>query len=284
MPKTSHSGAAHDLMERGEQMATKAKFAWIARIGYAARGVAYVLVGGLALLAAIGRGGRTTGTQGALRSLIDEPFGQTLLVLLAIGLFAYALWRAVQAIFDADGHGTAAKGIAVRVGLGVSAITHTFLAVYAVGIAFGWGFGGSGGGGGAASWSARALRWSGGRWLLGLVGVAIVGAGIAQFVKGWKEKYRRYLAMDWPKMRWANPVCKAGLIARGIVFGLIGVFVIVAAAQAQPSEARGLGGTLRTIQGQAYGQILLALTALGLIAFGIYSMIEAKYRRIGDRG
>ena len=266
---------------------------WIARIGYAARGVVYLIIGFLALLAAAGEGGQATGSKGALSSLRDEPMGQAILVAMAIGLLCYALWRAIQAIKDTSNHGHDAKGIAIRAGLGVSAVTHTFLAIYAASIAFGWGFGsggatggGSGGGGGgdsAQSWSGWLLRQPGGQWILGLVGLAIAGAGIAQIVKGYKGKYRKYLRLDYQKQRWADPVCKAGLYARGVVFVIIGGMIGVAAWQHDQYEAGGLSKALRTLQGQPYGAWLLGAVAIGLVAFGVYSLIEARYRRVGLR-
>ena len=281
-PRSTAAGSASDAVK------------WMARIGYAARGIVYLIIGVLAFMAAIGEGGQVGGSKSALQSLRDEPLGQTMLVLMAIGLVFYAIWRAIQAIKDTSNHGKDAKGIAVRTGLGVSAVTHTFLAIYAISIAFGWGFGsggGSGGGGGggsggessAQSWSGWLLRQPGGQWLLGLVGVAILGAGIAQIIRGYKEKYRRYLRLDYQQQKWADPVCKAGLYARGIVFGIIGVMLLIAAWQHDMYEAGGLGKALRTLQGQPYGWILLGLIALGLIAFGVYSLIEARYRRVGLR-
>ncbi len=291
--RSAASETTDKVKQRGEQIATGAKFSWLARFGYAARGFVYLIVGGLAVLAAVGQGGgQTTGSKGALRSLVDEPYGQALLVVVGVGLLAFGVWRAVQAFADADGHGTGGKGMAIRAGMAVSAVMHGFLAAYAVSIAFGWGFGGSSGGasggsGGSSSeqsWSAWLLGQPGGGWLLGIVGLILIAVGVAQVVKGWKEKYQKYLAMDWRKQKWADPVCKFGLIARGAVFGILGAFVGIAAYQTDPSEVRGLGGALRSIQGQAYGTILLLIVALGLLAFGLYSIIEAVYRRIEESG
>jgi hypothetical protein len=285
--KTATMHTAHDAKRQGEQIATSANFSWLARLGYAARGMVYIVIGGLAVMAAGGGGGgQMTGSRGALQSIADEPYGQALLVALGIGLLAFGLWRAAQAIADTDGHGTDGKGMAIRLGFAVSAVTHAFLAVYAASIAFSWGFGGGGGSGSGSSssqsWSAWLLGQPGGRWILGFVGLAVVVVGVAQIVKGWKAKYQKYLVMDWQKQRWADPVCKFGLIARGVVFGIIGAFIVIAAYQTDPSEVRGLGGALRSIQGQTYGTILLLAVALGLIAFGIYSIIEAIYRRIQE--
>jgi len=257
------------------------KVAMFARSGYAARGVVYLIVGWLAMLAAFG-GGRAEDSEGALRKLLSQPFGEILLGLMALGLLGYAVWRLIQAIRDTDDHGTDAKGLAVRGGLFVSAITHVLLAVFAVSLIFTFSMssGGGGGGGGTQDWTAWLLRQPFGRWLVGLVGVAIIGAGLAHIWKGWMAKFEEYLEMDEQTRQKTSPICRFGLIARGVVFLMVGGFVIIAAWQADSSEARGLAGALQALQEQPYGWILLALVAVGLFAFGLYSVIEAVYRRI----
>jgi hypothetical protein len=261
-----------------------------ARAGYAARGAVYTLIGGLALAAAFSGGGQSAeGSRGALATLLDEPFGQALIVIIAIGLFGYAIWRLVQGLKDPDGHGTDAKGTAVRIAFIISAVLHTLLALYCLSLVFGWTFGLGGGGssggsgsgvGGADKLTAELMSVTAGRWLVGLVGVTVIGAGIAQFVRGYKQNFRRYLALSGDAMRRWRPVCRAGLYARGVAFAIIGGFLIVAAWQADPSEARGLGGALETLRSWEFGPWLLGLVALGLLAFAAYSFVEAYARRI----
>jgi hypothetical protein len=256
------------------------KIAWLARSGYAARGVVYLIVGGLAVLAALG-GGQTTDSKGALLTILQQPFGDVLLGLVALGLVGYAIWRLVQAVMDTDHHGTDAKGLAIRGGLLVSAVTHTLLAFFALSLIFGWGTGGGGGGdGGARDWTAWLLQQPFGRWLVGLVGAAVVGAGIAHMVKGYKAHFEKYLEMDRRTLDKASPICRFGLIARGVVFLIIGGFLLVAAWRFSSGDVVGLQGALQTLQQQPYGWILLGIVALGLFAFGVYSLIEARYRRI----
>jgi uncharacterized membrane protein YidH (DUF202 family) len=206
---------------------TNRQLALLARSGYAARGVVYLIVGGLAVLAALGQGGQTTDTQGALTTLLTQPFGKILLAIVAVGLIGYALWRVVQALADVDHHGTDPKGLAIRGGVLVSAVTHTLLAVFALSLIFGWGSSG-GGDSGARNWTAWLMQQPFGRWLVGLIGLVIVGAGIAHMIKGYRARFERFLQMDPATLDKVSPVCRFGLIARGVVFVIIGGFLIVA--------------------------------------------------------
>lgn len=255
------------------------KLEWIARLGYSARGVVYVIVGWLALVAAFGTG-ETTDTRGSLRHLLQQPAGELLLAVVAAGLFAYSAWRFVQAIMDADRHGTGAKGLAIRGGLLVSSLMHLALAVFAISLIFGWGTGG--GSSQSQDWTARLMSQEYGRWLVFGFGIAVIGAGLAHIYKGATAKFKKHFIMDRQTMRWTEPVCQFGLIARGVVFLIIGGFFTLAAWQFDPSKARGLDGALEAVQRQPFGPYLLGVVALGLIAFGVYSFLEALYRRIGS--
>ncbi|MFP4356722.1 MAG: DUF1206 domain-containing protein [Phycisphaerae bacterium] len=280
-----HTGGQSKAEQAGEALK------WAARTGYAARGVVYLMIGGLSLMAAIGSGGKTTGSRGALLSLRDESYGQVLLIVIGLGMVAYGIWRLFQAVRDPDDHGLDGKGIAIRTGLAVSGLLHLFLAVYTISLAVGWGFsaggsgGSSGGGGGggqssAQTWSGRLMSWPGGQWILGFIALCILVAGIAQFVKAHRETYKKRLKLDYEKQRWANPVCKIGLVAKGISLCLIAILLGIAAWQHDEYEAGGLGKALSALRGQPFGAVLLGILAAGLIAFAIYSFIEAGYRRI----
>lgn len=251
----------------------------LAKLGYAARGVVYLIVGGLAVMAAAGTGGETTGTKGALSSLTGEPWGRALLGLLALGLLGYSLWRFVQSYWDTDRHGRDGKGLAIRAGLMVSAVTHVVLAVWAATAALASGRSG-GGDDGAAKWVSWLSGKPGGWILVGLIGLAVIGAGVAHIAKGYRYKFEKYLDLDYKRWPWAQPLCRFGLIMRGIVFLILGSFFVKAALDAQADEARGLGGVLEWIGEQPWGWVLLGIVALGLIAFGLYSLIQAVYRRI----
>lgn len=251
---------------------------WMARLGYSTRGVVYIVVGALALLAAIGKGGKTSDTKGALHSVMSSPFGDIMIGIIAFGLFCYALWRFVQAIKDVDDHGTDPKGLAIRGGLLVSAVTHTLLGVYALNMLFG--FRGRHGGDGSVGMAAMLMQQPWGRWLVGIAALCILGAGVAHAVKALKEKYKKYFAMDSSLMEKVNPIIKFGLLARAVVFAIMSFFLAYAAWTYDPQKAKGLDAALEFIQQQAYGSILLGVVALGLFAFGVYSFLEGIYRRI----
>lgn len=260
---------------------------FVAHAGYAARGVIYIVVGGLAALAAFGPGGATTDSRGALGELLGAPFGKSMLAAMALGLLCYATWRALQAIMDVDGHGTDAKGLAIRGGLAVSAITHIGLAFLAASLLFGWAARSSSGGSGDESsqeWTAWLLSQPFGRWLVAGVSIVIAGVGVAHFFKAWKAGFEKYFCMSERERAVISPICRFGLAARGVVFLIIGGFLMVAAIQHDSSEARGLSGVLQALQQQSFGNLLLAILALGLLAFAAYSLIEARYRKISVDG
>ena len=254
-------------------------FEKLARAGFAARAVTYGLIGLLALLAAFGSGGGTTGQSGALRTLADNPVGMVVLFLVGIGLFGYGLWRLTAAGLDLENEGTDKKGIATRLAHAGSGLFHFGLAIYAFMILFG--NAGGTGGDGAQSATATLMSAPFGIFLVGLLGVGFVAAAAAQAKKALREEYREHMRV--PEHRgWVNPTIKFGILARGVVFAIIGVFLIVAAFQADPSEARGVGGALSWLQAQAWGGILLGLIGLGLMAFAFYSALQARYRFIPD--
>jgi hypothetical protein len=254
----------------------------VARAGYGARGVVYLIIGGLSILAALGTGGGdTVGSKGALTKLLEAPWGVAIVVALAIGFFAYALWRAIQAILDADDHGTDAKGLVVRASLMVSAITHTLLGLYALSLPFTiGGFGQDSGGGGSAGAVGWLLQQPFGVYLLAAVGLCIVGAGVAQQWKGVSGKFRERLDMSPALEKALTPVCAFGLVARGVVFVIVGGFFLYAAYRYDPDQAGGLSEALRWLREQEFGQALFFVVAAGLLSFGIYSLIEAGWRTV----
>jgi hypothetical protein len=277
--------AFDDVKEAADEVAEKVgKHPWVerlARFGYAAKGVVYIVVGALATLTALGMGGGTAGTQGAMRSIARQPFGRVMLGVVAFGLLAYVIWRWVQAITDADDKGTDAKGIALRLGYTGSGLVYAGLAYSAARIVFGAEEDGRPSA--AESWTARVMEFPFGNWLIILGGLAVMGYGLYQCYKGYTEKFRKRLKageMSERGMRWAMRSGRFGFIARGIVFLIVGGLLIQAAWHYDSTEAKGLDGALQLLVQQSYGKWLLGAVALGLVAYGLYMIIEARYRRI----
>ncbi len=252
----------------------------LARAGYGARGIVYLLIGWLAALAAFGQGGQTTDSRGALERMMLAPLGDVLLWSMVVGLLGFALWRGIQAIKDTDHHGMAAKGIVIRAALLISAITHTMLAFFAVSLIFTLGSSSGGSGSGSKDAATWLMSQSFGRWVVAAVGVALVGAGVAHVIKAMKTQFDRHFNMPTQVQYWAYPICRFGLIIRGLVFAIVGAFFIMAAYQFDPSEAGGIAEVFTMLRSQIFGKTLLVLVASGLFAFGIYSLLEAIYRRI----
>lgn len=249
---------------------------FVARLGYAARGAVYVIIGILALLAALGMGGETTGPEGALSRLREQPFGDVLLGAVALGLFGHALWRFLQSVMDTDRHGKDAKGIAARVGLFASCLAHISLALYAASLIRDPSQSGSSEG----DFTRWLMNQPGGQFAAIAFGVVILIAGVAQAWRGFARKFERYLIIDETKRKALSPICSVGLIARGAVFGIVGILAIMAGVNQDPGNAGGIDGALQTLQGGAFGRVVLGAAALGLIAFAGYSFVLARYRRI----
>jgi hypothetical protein len=261
------------------------KLRTLARSGYAARGIVYLIVGFFALLAAFGRG-EAEGTKGALRSILSQPFGEILLGLMTLGLLFYGLWRFIQAGRDVDRHGHDAKGLIVRIGLFGSGVAYILLALYAAGLILPAWFGGGGGSGqGNGGLTAAITGWTYGRWVVWAVGLIVIGVGAAHILKGVKAKFEKWLQAPPATMNKVRPICRFGLIARGVVFLVIGGLILTAGATYDPQQSPTLDDALRAVQGWPFGGIVLGLIGIGLAAFGVYSLIEARWRRIDiERG
>ena len=279
------SSAVEEVKEAADEVAEKVgKHPWterLARIGYAAKGVVYIVVGVLATMTALGIGGEAKGTQGAMRSIARQPFGRIMLSIVAFGLVAYVIWRWVQAITDADDKGTKAKGIALRLGYAGSGFIYAGLALSAARIVFGAREDGRPGA--AQSWTATMMTLPYGNWLITLAALGVMGYGVYQCYKGYTAKFRKRLKVGEMSERgrlWATRSGRFGFIARGIVFLIVGGFLIQAAWYDDSSKAKGLDGALQNLIQQPFGPWLLGGVALGLVAYGLYMLVEARYRRI----
>lgn len=254
-----------------------------ARFGYAAKGVVYVIVGALAAMAAAGNGGDTTGSRGALDTISNQPFGWVLLGLVALGLAGYSMWQFIRAVEDPENEGSDKKAIAKRIGFFISGVVHFGLVWYAIGIIIGSSTGGGGDDSGTQDLSAKVMSYPMGQLLVGAVGIGIFCYGIWQLIRAFKSKLGDQLRLgqlEDKTRRFVIQLSRFGIAARGVVFGIIGSFLALAAYHERPSEAKGLGGALETLQRQPYGFWLLLIVALGLIGYGVFQFVQARYRRI----
>ena len=277
--------AATDNLKSGV-MASGDANDWIetlARFGYAAKGVVYMLIGGLAFQLAVGQGGEAVGPRGAIDNIAGGIIGKVILGLIALGLFGYSIWRFVQAAKDPENKGDDAKGIATRIGYACSGLVYALVGVEAVRLIFTAG-GGGGGDDGAAHWTAKVMEWPFGRWLVGAVALGILGAGLYQLYRGYSAEFKKLLKseeMSADELKWGERLGRAGFAARGVVYLLIGGFLLYAAIQSNPQQAKGIGGALNVLRETSYGPWVLAIVAAGLFAYGAFSAgILARYRRI----
>lgn len=250
----------------------------VARLGFTARGVIYVLIGALALAIAFGKRAPAADRTGALQLVAAQPFGKVLLWLLVIGFAAMALWRFAQAGYGVkgDGHHGADEALAACRGV-----------VYAV-FSYGtWHFVQQNllppsTNQQSADFTAKAMAHSGGRILVVVVGLVIVGIGVYMIRQGVTKAFLDDLRFRGAKARTRSIVEKLGMIgnvARGVVFSAIGVFMVIAAARFDPAQAKGIDATLRTFAHTPLGPWLLAVVAIGMAVFGTYSMCEARWHR-----
>jgi hypothetical protein len=262
----------------GEKVARSSGFEWLARAGFVARGLIYGLIGILAIKLALGAGGKTTDQEGALKTIAQQPFGQVLLILVAIGLAGYALWRLIHALI---GHGPENSDSTFdRVAAFGSGIVYAGLCAIAIEILLGSGGNSSGN---THKTTAGVLAWPAGTWLVGIAGAVLIGIALYQGYRGLSRDFLEDSKTDEmsPKVRsWIEWIGTFGHLARMVVFGLVGVFLINAAIDANSNKAVGLDGALAKLAHASYGPFLLGLVAAGLVAFGVYSLTDARYRRI----
>ncbi len=255
------------------------------RFGYGAKGVVYLILGGLAAKAAIGAGGATTDPKGALHALDIGTAGKLLLGLVAVGLFGYAFWNVVRAILDLDHRGKEAKGIITRIAFGVVALMYTLLGLTALQLATGTGNGGKSTDATTQDWTARFLNTPFGTPLVILAGVVVLAIAGALAIEAYRAHFQQYLKSgDLPEtVRHLMVIAgRLGYGALSVVFAIIGIFLIVSASQHNAGQAKGLGGALQQLAQEPFGPFLLGIVALGLIAYGAFSLAEARYRRLGS--
>lgn len=250
----------------------------ISRVGYAAHGVIYFLVGWFAVRASLDLGSPTD-TQGALDRLVGGPFGWAMLGALALGLLCYAVCGLVEALFDLHEEGDRPRGLASRSGRLISALIHFGLAGYAAALAVGL----TVSGGSAQGWTAWLMAKPYGPMMIVGVGAVVFAIAVIQARIAWTDGFMDNLVIDDDMRGFARLVGRAGYYARAVVMLLVCVFMVSAGWTADASQAGGLAEALRGLQRQPYGPAMLAVVAVGLVMFGVSSFVQAAYRRVtGD--
>ena len=263
--------------QTGERVERTTAFEVLARAGFVARGVIYAVIGLLAVKLALGDGGKTTNQSGALKTIAQQPFGKVLLMLVAIGLAGYSLWRLFRAFL---GHGPEDSDSGFdRIAAFASGIAYAVVFVLALEILLGSGASS----GSPTKPTAGVLGWPAGTWIVALAGAILCGVALYQGYRGLSKDFlndSKTEQMSRGVRTWITGIGMFGHLARMVVFGLIGVFLIRAALDFNPKQAVGLDGALAKLANHSYGSYLLGVVATGLIAFAIYSLSDARYRRI----
>lgn len=240
----------------------------LTRLGFAARGLLYLVIGLLVI-----RTGRAEDPAGAL-SVLAEGGGRILLYLIIAGFLAYGLWRLSDAVFNIERHQPGRKGLIERLGAAASGLVHLFLAWQAVRLVQ---HSQSSGGGGAQEGAQTALQLPGGQLALLLGGAVLLGVGVAQLIKAYKADFLKDLSPQVANQPWARWTGQGGYAARGLVFLISGGFLFAAGMKEQASEAGGMAEALAWLTSPWD-----VLVAVGLLLFGLYSLIEARFRVLHD--
>jgi Domain of Unknown Function (DUF1206) len=250
----------------------------LARLGFASIGAVYMLMGFLAAAAGLGQGGETTGHEGAVAYAMEKPFGKPLLVVMILGLAGYSLWLLTSGFADSDRRGSKPKGLAIRAGAIFRGLIY---AAFIVEIARLLTRGGGSGGGEeqkAQHWTATLMEKPFGRLLVAAIGLGIIGYGAYQLYRAWESKLSKRLHLGEMKASTERKVVlisRLGIGARGIVFVVIGGSLLMAAVKHDAQAAHTTSGALGEMPAP-----MLAAIGIGLIAYGVYAFVNARYRSI----
>jgi hypothetical protein len=264
----------------GRDAASSHALQWLARGGLVARGAIYILIGLLAVQIAFGSSGKQADTAGALHTVASHPGGIIVLWLLAVGFAGLTIWRSAEAAYGQPGPGGRKAG--KRLGSLARAILYAFICGSIVSFILGTG-GATSSNTQSKDGTARLMAHGGGRMLVALIGIGLAAGGVALAVYGIREKFAKHLHMTQMSRRTAKVVKTLGVVgylARGVVFGVAGVFLIDAAVSFNSQKAQGIDGSLLKLATTPLGPGLLVTVALGLMIFGLYSCCEARWREV----
>ena len=271
--------ATSQLKVTASRAADSKPLEYLARGGFVCYGIIHLLFAWLALQVAVGHPAKEGDQSGALQSLAGHGYGKVMLVVIAVGMVGLALWQAFEAAIGESGPRTKAA-LAERVINGVRAIVYLWLAWTAVKVLRGVNANMAGN---QQKNSSQLMGQPGGRWLVGLIGLVIVGVGIGLFAYGYTKKFLKRLntsQMNPSVRKSTRRLGIFGYVAKGVAYAITGVLVVSAAVTYQPNQARGLDSALKTLANHAYGNWLLAVIAVGFAAFGVYCFAQARYRKV----
>jgi hypothetical protein len=275
--------AAHNAGETTRDAATHPWSIRLARCGFATKGIVYLLIGILAAQAAFGVGGTTTDNRGAIEALYQQPFGRALVGLVALGLFAYALWLFVAAALDPERAGTDPKGAATRAVSAMLGGSYAALGVVAARLVVQQRSSGKDSDATTHDWTAKLLAHPFGAALVVLIGLIVLGVAGYFFFQAATARFRDKLDLadaNAAERGWVGPLGRVGFAALGVVDVIIGLFLIIAAVRHNAGETKGVGSALAAVAQRPYGGVLLGVVATGFMAYAAYTFAEARYRRL----
>jgi Domain of Unknown Function (DUF1206) len=273
------TSATSHVRSTASRAANSKPLEYLARGGFICYGVIHLLIAWVALQVAFGNSSQESDQSGALRKLASQPAGKTLVILVVIGMVALAIWQAFEAIVGESGEQDK-EAIAQRVISGVRAVIYLWIAWIGVKVVTG---ASSSQSKSSQKTTSNLMDSTGGRWLVGLAGLVVIGAGIGLCWYGLTKRFEKHLntAQMSPTVRkTTRRLGMAGYPAKGVAYGIVGVLLVAAAVTYDAGKARGLDGALKTLAGQGWGTWLLALIALGFAAFGVFCFSQARYRQV----
>jgi uncharacterized integral membrane protein len=260
----------------------------LTRVGYGARGLIYGTIGLLAMKVAIGAPGSLQDQQGAIASIGQTLIGRILLIIVLIGLIGYALWGLIRAFLNPLHKGKDFKGILERIGFFISAVAYSILIFPTYNFIFGAAK--------AAQNGAQGIQMRNiistifliplGKWIVGLIGVLVLCAGLFQVYQGLRHNFDKQIkpyALTSKQIKWVKGMGRFGTLGRAVVFFLIGLFLLFAAYNTNSAEVKGIDGALLVVLQQPFGHVLLGIVAVGLIAFGLYSLLSAFWFKFKNK-
>jgi hypothetical protein len=284
--KNNSLGTIHSVKTDAKRVGQKAAYSplmeTLARLGYGVRGLIYIMMGVLALNVVLGKGGAPTDMLGAIAAIGKQPAGLAMLWVILIGLISYSLWGVIRAVLDPLHKGSDMKGLIARGGFLFSAISYALLVLPTYGYISGIGST-SQSGASTQKFLASIMSSPWGKWAIGLIGLAVIAGGLQQIYQGFNSSFDKQFqpyAMSAQEVKWATQLGRLGTATRGFIFALVGGLLCLAAYQSNASQAVGIDSALAALLRQPYGVWLLGIVAIGLMAFGVYSMASAAWFRL----